>query len=78
MPPQKIEIWGGNNPKQLKLLNKLTPQQPTMLIPAYLRGFEYKFTPKTVKYIKIVGTPVGKLIHQIVRLLIFNNINNLR
>jgi hypothetical protein len=32
-----------------------------MLKPAFLRGFECKFDPVTVKYIKIVGVTVGKL-----------------
>jgi uncharacterized membrane protein len=61
MPPQKIEIWGGDDPKQLKLLGQQVPEQPTMLQPAYLRGFECKFAPVTVKYIKVVGITVGKL-----------------
>ena len=61
MPPQKIEIWGGDDPKKLKLLHQQTPEQPTMLQPANLRGFECKFAPVTVKYIKVVGITVGKL-----------------
>ena len=61
MPAQKIEIWGGDDAKKLKLLEQLVPDQPTMLKPSYMRGFECKFATVTVKYIKIIGVPVGKL-----------------
>lgn len=61
MPAQKIEIWGGDDRKQLKLLGQLIPDQPTMIKPAYMRGFECKFNRAEVKYIKIIAVPVGKL-----------------
>ena len=61
MPAQKIEIWGGDDAKKLKLLEQLVPDQPTMLKPLYMRGFECKFNVATVKYIKIIAVPVGKL-----------------
>lgn len=61
MPPSSIEIWGGNDPKKMKLLGTVKPTQPTMVQPSSLRGFECKFDPSTVKYIKIVGNTVGKL-----------------
>lgn len=61
MPPSNIEIWGGNDTKQMKLLGTVKPTQPTMIQPSSLRGFECKFNPSTVKYIKIVGNTVGKL-----------------
>lgn len=61
MPPQSIEIWGGDNPKQLKLLNRITPEQPTMLKSTYQIGNEVKFNTVTVKYIKVIANPVSKL-----------------
>ena len=61
MPPQSIEIWGGDDPKKLKLLGRIIPEQPTMIKSAYQKGFEAKFNPVTVKYIKVIGTPVAKL-----------------
>ena len=61
MPPQSVEVWGGDNPKQLKLLNRITPEQPTMAKPTYQKGNEIKFSPVTVKYIKVVANPVPKL-----------------
>ena len=61
MPAQKIEIWGGNDSINFKLLKQLIPEQPTMSKPAGIRAFDCKFDPVTIKYIKIVATPVSKL-----------------
>ncbi len=61
MPPQSIEVWGGKNPKQLKLLNRITPEQPTMVKASYQKGYEVRFNPATVKYIKVIANPVSKL-----------------
>ena len=61
MPPQSVEVWGGDNPTQLKLLSRITPEQPTMVKPIYQKGNEVKFSPVTVKYIKVIAIPVPKL-----------------
>jgi hypothetical protein len=75
MPPSSIEIWGGNDMQKLKLLGRAIPQQPTpikqeptktkqdppKLPPPSMRGFECKFDPATVRYIKIIATPVARL-----------------
>lgn len=61
MPPSSIEVWGGDYPNQLKLLKRINPEQPTMLKPAYLKGFDVRFSPTTIKYLKIIATPVLKL-----------------
>ena len=61
MPPLSIEVWGGNDPKKLKLLNRIIPEQPAMVKAAYQKGYEIKFNPVSVKYIKIVAAPVSKL-----------------
>ena len=68
MPPIDVEIWGGENQNDLKLLGRIVPQQPTPLkkdslirTVAFLKGFECKFKPTSVKYLKIRGTIVSKL-----------------
>ena len=61
MPPQSIEVWGGDDSKKLKLLGRINPEQPTMIKPSYQKGFEVKFNTATVKYIKVVAVPVAKL-----------------
>ncbi|HEY0677481.1 MAG TPA: DUF2231 domain-containing protein [Chitinophagaceae bacterium] len=61
MPPQQIEIWGGNDSRNLKLLGQLKPQQPGKAIPGLIKNFECKFKPTSVKYVKLIAHPVGKL-----------------
>ena len=61
MPPVSIEVWGGDDAGHLKLLSRLTPQQPLKVAPAYLKAFELSFSPVLLKYIKIVAVPVSKL-----------------
>jgi uncharacterized membrane protein len=68
MPPLSVEIWGGEDKNNLKLLGRIVPEQPAPMkkdvlikAPAFLKGFECKFKPVSIKYIKIVGTPVFKL-----------------
>lgn len=61
MPPLKIEVWGGDEPGQLKKLGSLQPQQPDKMGSLYLRGFECKFPPSTVKYLRLLVQPVQQL-----------------
>ncbi len=61
MPPQKIEVWGGNNPGKMRLLKSIAPPQPSMDKPGYLTGYNVEFTPVKEKYLKVVVKPVPKL-----------------
>ncbi len=61
MPPVSVEVWGGNETSQLKLLSRITPKQPIVTEPGYLKAFELSFAPVTVKYLKIVAVPFSKL-----------------
>jgi uncharacterized membrane protein len=61
MPPAFIEIWGGDNSNKLQLLNRMIPHQPSKVEPAYLKAFDCSFKPVSVKYIKLISTPVAKL-----------------
>lgn len=61
MPAQSIEIWGGDDPGNLRQLGKLIPEQPKAMKPAYSKGLDCKINPATVKYIKIIATPIAKL-----------------
>jgi len=61
MPPQLFEVWGGNLPGQYKLLGRLVPTQPTAVAKGYLRGFEIKFAQTSVKFLKVIAVPLGKL-----------------
>ncbi len=61
MPAQQIQVWGGTSLSNLKILKQLTPQQPSMLAPAYLTGFDCEFAIKQISILKIVAKPVTKL-----------------
>jgi len=61
MPPVSLEVWGGNDLKNLRLLSRVSPAQPSKVKPAYQEIYELKFTPLTARYFKIVANPVSKL-----------------
>jgi uncharacterized membrane protein len=60
-PPDVVEIWGGPNLKQLKLLAKVKPASPVKGDKPVLKSLEGKFKPERVSYLKIVAKPVSKL-----------------
>ena len=61
MPPTSIEVWGGDERGKLKLLNRITPKQPSKAQPAYLLPYEVSFKPVEIKYLKVIATPLQKL-----------------
>jgi len=61
MPPHDIEIWGGNDPVHLKLLSRITPQQPSKVEPGYLRGYDCLLPATELKYIKVQAAALTKL-----------------
>lgn len=61
MPAQTIEIFGGNDPKNLNPIGRLQPEQPKKAKPSYSKGFECKLNTAPVKYLKLIVTPVAKL-----------------
>ncbi|WP_229216679.1 c-type cytochrome domain-containing protein [Dyadobacter sp. 3J3] len=60
-PPELVEIWGGTNPKQLKLLTKMTAALPSKGDKPSLKSMEGKFKTETVTYLKIVAKPLNKM-----------------
>lgn len=61
MPPQSIEVWGGNDRNQLKLLKRLTLKPTGKFTKEYEKTYELKFNPVAVKYIKLIVQPLQKL-----------------
>jgi hypothetical protein len=68
LPPVNVEIWGGDEESNLKLLGRIVPVQPGPMskdsvnkAPGYLKGYECHFQPTTIKYLKVIGTNVAKL-----------------
>ena len=61
MPPAFVEVWSGDDPKNLKQLSRIVPQQPAKVSPAYQKIYELNFKPVTARYFKLVASPVSKL-----------------
>ena len=61
LPPQQVEVWGGSNPLQLHLLNRIHPQQPKEQEPASMQGYQVTFKPATVNVVRIIVHPVSKI-----------------
>ncbi|MBE9462620.1 chitobiase/beta-hexosaminidase C-terminal domain-containing protein [Dyadobacter sp. UP-52] len=60
-PPQLVEVWGGSNPKQLKLLTIFSAQLPSKGDKPSLKSVESNFKTETVTYLKIVAKPLNKM-----------------
>lgn len=61
MPPTSVEVWGGDSPSSMKLLGKITPKQPEKMEGGEMLPLEINFNPVTLKYIRVIATPVAKL-----------------
>jgi uncharacterized membrane protein len=61
MPAQQLEVWGGTNLSDLKLLSKINPKQPAKYETPSLVGFDCYFPIEKVLLIKLVAKPVAKL-----------------
>jgi hypothetical protein len=60
-PPRNIRIMGGNDPSNLRLLYQLAPPSDTLLTSNYLIPYECKFPPVSVRYIRVMVEPFGRL-----------------
>jgi len=60
-PPTRIEVYGGSDLDNLKLLNTISPKMPVQKDPQQLIKYELKFNSTSVSYIKIVATPLNKM-----------------
>jgi hypothetical protein len=61
MPPLSLEVWGGDDPQKLKLLNHTIPSQPAKMQPSYYKTYELSFKTITARYLKLIVVPVSKL-----------------
>jgi len=60
-PPKSIRIMGGDDPGNLRVLYQFAPPTDTMPQSNYLIPYVCKFPPTTVKFIKVMVEPIGKL-----------------
>lgn len=61
MPPATFEVWGGSGPKDLKLLRKITPAQPTTWVSTRIEGASIDIPASTFACYKILARPLAKL-----------------
>ncbi|HRP55629.1 c-type cytochrome domain-containing protein [Agriterribacter sp.] len=57
LPPALVEVWGGENENQMKLLVKMKPPLPAKGDKPSLTTVEGKFKPETISCLKIVAKP---------------------
>jgi uncharacterized membrane protein len=60
-PAKDIKIFGGMDSKNLKLLYHFIPPQDTMPLSNYLIPYEFKIAATTIKYMKVIIEPIGKM-----------------
>lgn len=60
MPPEIVEIWGGDNTKTLRLIGQIIPKQPSTYSPNKNESVSYQFT-ESFSVIKVIAKPVSKL-----------------
>lgn len=60
-PPAQVEVWGGNNKNNLKLLSKLNPEQPAKESTDENLAVKCSFNRRSVSCIKLLVTPVKHL-----------------
>jgi hypothetical protein len=61
MPPAEFEVWGGPDPKSLKLLNKIKPEQPVAWVSTRIEGASIAIPESSFACYKIVAKPLSKL-----------------
>ncbi|TDE10265.1 c-type cytochrome domain-containing protein [Dyadobacter psychrotolerans] len=60
-PPEVVEVWGGPNAHQLKLLTRMKPSLPVKGEKPVLKSVEGNFKAETVSCLKIVARPLSKI-----------------
>jgi len=60
-PPTKIEIWAGNDPKNLRLLTQISPKQPTEKSGYSLKGINIPVQAFEATYYRIKAHRLKKL-----------------
>ncbi len=60
-PPSRIEVYGGPDMSNLKLLNSYDPKMPAQKDSQQSIKYEVKFKPTSISYLKIIAKPLKKL-----------------
>jgi hypothetical protein len=61
-PPQEVEIWAGDNVRDMKRLKRLKPIQPTGYMPNGVEALPISLDAVgSYRYYRIVARPLAKL-----------------
>ena len=60
-PPSRIEVYGGSDRNNLRLLNTLNPKMPAQKDPQLINKYEVKFKSTTISCLKIIAKPLKKM-----------------
>ena len=61
MPPQRVEIWGGNDRQSMQRLQQITLTQPGNYQKNSVEGIDIAFDPAQHRVYKVIAQPVKKL-----------------
>mgnify|MGYP001194422418 CR=1 FL=1 len=61
MPPDEMQLWGGDDADNLKLITKLDPPEVPKPGKARIEGFSMDVPPSNFRYYKLVARPTRKL-----------------
>ena len=61
LPPDEMQLWGGNDPQNLKLIKKLDPAPSKRPDKPRIEGVSMDVPPSTFKYYRLVAKPYKKL-----------------
>ena len=61
MPPDKMEVWAGDDRQNLKLLGKVNPREVEQSSSPRIEGVSMDIPPGNYKYFRLVAKPVKKL-----------------
>lgn len=61
MPPVYIEVWGGDRPDQLRLLNKISPKAPNKYQPNAVKTLSLEIEPSSYRCYKVIAERVKSL-----------------
>lgn len=60
-PPTDVEVWGGANAKEIKLIKSIKVEQPMAYRPQSMEALAIAFESSSHSYYKVVAKPVNKL-----------------